>query len=775
MQNEFQPMLGSVERMVTKLNVDESNDRVSVVQYSREPSVEFLLNTYTTQQNVVAKVQSLRHKGGKPLNTGAALQYVKDHVFTASSGSRHQQGVPQILVLFTGGRSSDDVRNAVEKLKGIGVMVFVVGTKNADILDIQTISQESGRAFFAADSSDLLGIEQKIFAATKTGEPAALTPGSHDPSRRDVVFLLDGSDDSQQRFQDIKDFVQRVVADLNVDANKDHVAVVQYSNTAEMNFDLRQYSAEEDVLDAVRRLNHKGGSPHNIGAALEYVREHVFTPESGSRLLEGVPQILILVSGGRSGDDIRTSVRMLREIGVIPITIGTTDADTLELQTISHEPKYSLSVTDYEQLPSASRDILSLLKEASPHTEQTAPAKGFDAKKNDVVFLVDGSYDSRNGFEEIRAFVEKTVESLNLGENRDQVAFVQYSRDATVNFYLNSYASKNDVLSSIRTMRHKLGRPLNIGKALAFVRDNVFAASIGGRHAESVPQYLYVFSGGRSGDDVRGPAQSLKENGIKTFSFGTKNSDTLEMQTISFTPAHYFPVPNFNNLQSIHSSVEATLRGTQETTEFPTVIDTSTIAKLELQSADIVFLLEGSDEMRASERPILDFVRDFVKPLEIGPSKVQVALIQYSIEPTADFHLNTYSLKDNVMSHLSNVKLKGGVTTNTGGALDYVKNNVLSASSGSRAQQGVPQILILLRGRKSEDDLFGPVERLRKAGIVLFSVWVKDADRQEMDQLAQSSMEQYFIKEKSDFPLLSEQLLSAIASHKGTSSAGVGE
>lgn len=195
-----------------------------------------------------------------------------------------------------------------------------------------------------------------------------------------------------------------------------------------------------------------------------------------------------------------------------------------------------------------------------------------DSKKSDVVFLIDGSYDSRNSFDEIRSFVEKIVESLNLDENKDQVAVVQYSRDATVNFYLNSYSSKNDVLTSIRTMRHKLGRPLNIGKALEFVKDNVFAASVGGRRTELVAQYLYIFSGGRSGDDVRGPAQSLKENGIKTFSIGTRNADTLEMQTISFTPAHYFHVTSFNNLQSIHPSVEATLRGTQETTEYTTVI-----------------------------------------------------------------------------------------------------------------------------------------------------------------------------------------------------------
>lgn len=152
------------------------------------------------------------------------------------------------------------------------------------------------------------------------------------------------------------------------------------------------------------------------------------------------------------------------------------------------------------------------------------------------------------------------------------MAVVQYSRDATVNFYLNSYSSKNDVLNSVRNMRHKMGRPLNIGKALDFVRDNVFATSVGGRRADSVPQYLFVFSGGRSVDDVRGPAQSLRENGIKTFTFGTQNADTLEMQTISFTPAYYFRLTNMNNLQNILPSVEATLKGHQETPTFPVTV-----------------------------------------------------------------------------------------------------------------------------------------------------------------------------------------------------------
>lgn len=201
----------------------------------------------------------------------------------------------------------------------------------------------------------------------------------------------------------------------------------------------------------------------------------------------------------------------------------------------------------------------------------------------------------------------------------------------------------------------------------------------------------------------------------------------------------------------------------------------STFSGLELHSADIVFLLDGSDDMRANEGQILEFVREFVKQIEIGPRKIQVALTQYSMEPTTEFLLNTYSLKEDVLRHLNNVKLKGGLTLNTGVALDYLRTNVFTALSGSRAQQAVPQILILLSGRKSEDDVLAAVGRLRNAGIVLYSVGLNNADRLEMEQLAHSPTSKYFIKEISDFLLVREQLLSVIASEKGTVSPGVGE
>lgn len=201
----------------------------------------------------------------------------------------------------------------------------------------------------------------------------------------------------------------------------------------------------------------------------------------------------------------------------------------------------------------------------------------------------------------------------------------------------------------------------------------------------------------------------------------------------------------------------------------------STFSEIELQSADIVFLIDGSDFMRGRERQIFEFVREFVKQIEIGPRKVQVALTQYSTKPTTEFLLNTYSIKDDALHHLSNIQLKGGQTAKTGAALDFVKNNVFTVSSGSRNQHGVPQILILFSARKSDDDVQNAADSLRNAGIVLYSIGLNNADKLELEELAHSPTEYFFIKESAEFNLVREQLLIAISSQHTAVTPGGGE
>ena len=176
----------------------------------------------------------------------------------------------------------------------------------------------------------------------------------------------------------------------------------------------------------------------------------------------------------------------------------------------------------------------------------------------DVVFLLDGSDNTRNGFAAMRDFVQRMVEQLNVGENNDRVSVVQYGRDADAHFYLNTYTTKDDILDTVRGLRHRGGRPLNTGSALKYVRDNVFTAASGSRRQEGIPQLLIVLSGGRSSDNVDIPASALKENGVLILGIGTRNSST-EVQRIASDPSYAQSVSDFSDLPNVQHPFASSL------------------------------------------------------------------------------------------------------------------------------------------------------------------------------------------------------------------------
>ena len=172
----------------------------------------------------------------------------------------------------------------------------------------------------------------------------------------------------------MRDFVERVVEKLNVGQNKDRVSVVQYSRDAEVHFYLNTYTTREDIVDSVRGLKHRGGRPLNTGAALQYVRDNVFTNSSGSRRLQGVPQMLILLNGGSSFDNVDAPASALKQQGIFAIGIGTRNSDSRELQKISYDPSYALSVSEFTDLPSVQEQLSSVMSTALVRATPMTPA-----------------------------------------------------------------------------------------------------------------------------------------------------------------------------------------------------------------------------------------------------------------------------------------------------------------------------------------------------------------------------------------------------------------
>jgi collagen type VI alpha len=118
---------------VENLDVAEDRDRVAVSQFSSDAVVYFYLSSFSSKDTVISKIRSLRHKGGKSRNTETALQYVKDNVFSTISGSRHLEGVPQVLILLTGGPSSDSARQPASTLKDLGILSLSIGTDSVGL------------------------------------------------------------------------------------------------------------------------------------------------------------------------------------------------------------------------------------------------------------------------------------------------------------------------------------------------------------------------------------------------------------------------------------------------------------------------------------------------------------------------------------------------------------------------------------------------------------------------------------------------------------------
>lgn len=159
----------------------------------------------------------------------------------------------------------------------------------------------------------------------------------------------------------MKLFVKSIVESLSVSESQDRVSVVQYADKPEVNFDLNTHKLKNDTMNAIDNLRHKGGRRLNIGGALQFVRHSVFTSSTGSRRLEGVPQILILLSAKPSTDNVMGPALALKEHDIIPVVVGVGEANLSELETVAFKTDFAFMVTDFSNLPTIKSQLVSTL------------------------------------------------------------------------------------------------------------------------------------------------------------------------------------------------------------------------------------------------------------------------------------------------------------------------------------------------------------------------------------------------------------------------------
>lgn len=178
---------------------------------------------------------------------------------------------------------------------------------------------------------------------------------------------------------------------------------------------------------------------------------------------------------------------------------------------------------------------------------------------------------------------------------------------------------------------------------------------------------------------------------------------------------------------------------------------------------DVAFLIDGSDDVRGDFSYIRDFISKVIAPLDIGPDRVRVAVVQHSERPTPNFYLNTYQTKDEVLRAVNGLTLAGGRSLNTGAALTFMKNNILTPAYGSRAAQKVPQFLIVLTGGRSRDSVRESAVALKTEGVVPFGVGVKNADPKQIEAISHNPTFAFNVKEFSQLNTVPQRIQNYVS------------
>ncbi|XP_078066306.1 collagen alpha-1(VII) chain-like [Mustelus asterias] len=181
----------------------------------------------------------------------------------------------------------------------------------------------------------------------------------------DIVYLVDGSSSiGRVNFEEVKDFIEATIHPfVNVIGQSAvRVGLVQYSDDPRVEFSFEDHGNGSQILTAIRNLRYKGGNTRT-GAGLKYIADNFF---GSVRLRRSVPKIAILITDGKSQDNVDRPALKLRSQDVKLFAVGIKNADKKELDDITSTPakEYSFFVNDFKILrtltPLVSRRVCSI-------------------------------------------------------------------------------------------------------------------------------------------------------------------------------------------------------------------------------------------------------------------------------------------------------------------------------------------------------------------------------------------------------------------------------
>ncbi|KAJ7991667.1 hypothetical protein DPEC_G00286260 [Dallia pectoralis] len=395
-------------------------------------------------------------------------------------------------------------------------------------------------------------------------------------------------------------------------------------------------------------------------------------------------------------------------------------------------------------------------------------------RPTDLVFIVDSSRSVRpSEFEQVKVFLAKVIEGLDVGPDATRVGVVNYASRVKNEVSLKTHKTKAGLLKAVSKIE-PLSTGTMTGLAIQFALNVAFSEAEGARIKSSgVSKVAIIVTDGRPQDNVKDTSKRTRDAGIELYAIGVGRVDLNTLRQIASEPLddHVEYVESYSVIEKLTKKfkeafceppkIVADLCATgdhdcqQVCVSAPGSFKCACKQGFDLQedgksckacgstATDVVFLIDGSKSVRPENFELVKkWINQIVDKMDVAENKARVGLVQYSSTVKQEFSLGQYNNKKDVKDAVKKMSyLERG--TMTGQALRFLTDNSFALSNGARP--GVTKVGIVFTDGRSQDYIGEAAKKAKVQGLKMYAVGVGNAVEDELREIASEPVgEHYF-------------------------------